>query len=216
MTSAQKVPICCVVACLMPEYGIGFQGTLPWRLAKEMKYFRQLTTATFDPSLQNAVVMGRKTWESIPPRFRPLPGRLNVVVSHSFPAQPAAPGPAAAASPDHVIRTNSLHAAIQHLTLHSDALALERIYVIGGGEIYQQCIPLSDHLFITKISHDLPVPMDTFLDRAQISAGFREQPLGALQRALPPAVALPVDAQHPTVAENGYVYSLTLWSRAPY
>ena len=60
--------------------GIGKNGSLPWKLSKEMKYFAAATTAA--PSgLQNAVVMGRTTWESIPARFRPLKERINVVLS---------------------------------------------------------------------------------------------------------------------------------------
>ena len=48
-----------------------------------MAYFKELTTRTVDPAKQNAVIMGRKTWESIPPKFRPLAGRLNIVLSRS-------------------------------------------------------------------------------------------------------------------------------------
>lgn len=56
---------------------------MPWKLPGDMAYFRELTSRTADPGKQNAVVMGRKTWESIPPKFRPLAGRLNVVLSRS-------------------------------------------------------------------------------------------------------------------------------------
>ena len=54
---------------------------MPWKLPGDMAYFKELTTRTADPAKQNAVVMGRKTWESIPPKFRPLPGRVNIVLS---------------------------------------------------------------------------------------------------------------------------------------
>lgn len=56
-------------------------GTLPWQLPGDMAYFKELTSRTADPAKQNAVVMGRKTWESIPAKFRPLRGRLNVVLT---------------------------------------------------------------------------------------------------------------------------------------
>lgn len=60
--------------------GIGHSGALPWRLPNEMAYFAKVTSKAPDRGV-NAVVMGRKSWESIPPKFRPLKNRLNVVVS---------------------------------------------------------------------------------------------------------------------------------------
>lgn len=70
-----------IVVAATKKLGIGKGGTMPWKLPGDMAYFKELTTRTADPSKQNAVVMGRKTWESIPPKFRPLPGRVNVVLS---------------------------------------------------------------------------------------------------------------------------------------
>lgn len=62
--------------------GIGLNGKLPWRLSKEMKYFAQATSAVPSGSgKQNAVIMGRTTWEGIPKKFRPLKERINVVLS---------------------------------------------------------------------------------------------------------------------------------------
>ena len=68
--------------------GIGHAGKLPWRLPQEMQYFAKVTSGKDtaqdvggEKNKKNAVIMGRATWESIPQRFRPLPGRLNVVVS---------------------------------------------------------------------------------------------------------------------------------------
>ena len=60
--------------------GIGQNAQLPWRLPKEMAYFKRVTTNAPEGSM-NAVVMGRNTWESIPQRFRPLDKRLNIVIS---------------------------------------------------------------------------------------------------------------------------------------
>ena len=65
--------------------GIGQVGKLPWRLPREMQYFARVTTGQDGTpggeGKRNAVIMGRATWESIPRRFRPLPGRINFVVS---------------------------------------------------------------------------------------------------------------------------------------
>lgn len=66
--------------------GIGKGKALPWKLPGDMAYFKELTSRTHDPARQNAVIMGRTTWESIPPKFRPLPGRINVVLSRTMSA----------------------------------------------------------------------------------------------------------------------------------
>jgi hypothetical protein len=70
-----------IVVAATRKLGIGKGGTMPWKLPGDIAYFKELTTRTADPAKQNAVVMGRKTWESIPPKFRPLPGRVNIVLS---------------------------------------------------------------------------------------------------------------------------------------
>lgn len=65
--------------------GIGLNGKLPWKLSKEMKYFAQATTSVPSSSskAQNAVIMGRTTWDGIPKKFRPLKDRINVVLSNT-------------------------------------------------------------------------------------------------------------------------------------
>lgn len=68
-----------IVACTASN-GIGKNGNLPWRLSKEMGYFARVTTST-PANKRNAVIMGRKTWESIPDKFRPLKERINIVVT---------------------------------------------------------------------------------------------------------------------------------------
>ena len=72
-----------LIVAATPEMGVGQSGTLPWPSIKaEMAYFARVTRRA--PAQQvNAVVMGRRTWESIPPKFRPLKGRRNVVVSRN-------------------------------------------------------------------------------------------------------------------------------------
>ena len=72
-----------IVVAATRQLGIGVNGDLPWKVSGDMKYFKELTKVTRDRAKRNAVVMGRNTWESIPEKFRPLPGRLNVVLSRS-------------------------------------------------------------------------------------------------------------------------------------
>lgn len=69
-----------IIVAATKSNGIGLNGQLPWRLPKEIKYFAQVTSNAPEGT-QNAVIMGRNTWESIPKKFRPLPNRLNVVIT---------------------------------------------------------------------------------------------------------------------------------------
>ncbi|EJS41569.1 dfr1p [Saccharomyces arboricola H-6] len=206
-----KIPVVGIVACLQPDMGIGFQGGLPWRLPKEMKYFRQVTSSTKDSNKKNAVIMGRKTWESIPPKFRPLPNRMNVVISRSFDD-----------GFDHdkeksIIRSNSLANALTNLQ-NKFQDSLERIYVIGGGEVYNQIFPITDHWLITKICtlDKTTVPaMDTFLDAKRLKEAFSEQDPAQLKEFLPPIVELPETKfdQRYIQEEKGYHLEFTLFNR---
>lgn len=73
-----------VVVCALADLGIGYKGSIPWKLDKDMKYFQRLTMKYGRPkqtSASNLVMMGRKTWESIPSAYRPLKNRINIVLS---------------------------------------------------------------------------------------------------------------------------------------
>lgn len=188
--SRATVPVVGVVACLLPEMGIGFQGSLPWRLAKEMKYFREVTSSTFDSSKKNVVIMGRKTWESIPAKFRPLPNRINVVVSRAFETGPLKK------IENSVYHSNSLAECINELkTSFAQENEIERIYLIGGGEIYNQCMDMVDNWLITKI---IPLPgttipeMDTFLQKSKLNDQFTDNS-EKVKDFIPPNVTLTND-----------------------
>ena len=70
-----------LIAATCEGNGIGINNDLPWRLKLEMAYFTRMTTATLDDKKQNAMIMGRRTWESTPACERPLPGRISIVLS---------------------------------------------------------------------------------------------------------------------------------------
>ena len=119
-----------IVAAASTSMGIGKQGKLPWRLSADMAHFKDVTSTTSSALKRNAVIMGRATWESIPPRFRPLPSRLNVVLSRQPPAAlRAGTGPGI---PDDVLVCASLSAALEQLASGAHADDIERVFVIGG------------------------------------------------------------------------------------
>jgi len=117
---------------------IGADGGMPWHVPEDLAHFKEVTAGA-------PVIMGRKTWESLPERFRPLPGRRNIVVTGSDQWRA-----------DGVDRAGSLEDAL-HLTERD---APDRIWVIGGGGLFREAIALADRLEVTEL--DLRVDGDTF------------------------------------------------------
>ena len=148
-----------VVVAATRGMGIGARGELPWKLPGDMAYFKKLTATTSHHSLTNAVIMGRRTWESIPARFRPLPDRLNIVLSRSEPSQLPESLRAAAALPDsdpgHVKVCTSLSSALEML---AGCAHVEHVFVIGGGQVYAEAM---DHPQCAAIHFTLVEPQTT-------------------------------------------------------
>jgi dihydrofolate reductase len=208
-----------VVVAADKRRGIGKDGTLPWKLKGDMRWFRELTTCpetdevlarylmnlglrdkrvhTWDsltariggakplpdytPAARNAVLMGRKTWDSLPPRFRPLPGRLNGVLSRTLHA-------GVFHGSHHV--WPSLQAALDEVT--GDP-TVKRVFVAGGGEIFAEALrrPDCDRVYLTDIESEYAC--DTFLAPLE---GFRET------------------AQSPVIEEDGVRYRFRLLERS--
>lgn len=106
---------------------IGNHNTLPWHLPEDLAHFKRTT-------LGCPVIMGRKTWDSLPPKFRPLPGRLNIVVTRQTNWQA-----------EGALRAQSLAEAMTLCPANSDA------WVIGGAEMYAQALPLASTAVVTEI-----------------------------------------------------------------
>lgn len=209
-----KIDIVCIVATLLPDFGIGCQGGLPWKLSKEMKYFRQVTSGTLNPNKCNAVIMGRKTWESIPSKFRPLPSRYNVVISRSYDSLLTVEK----LNDDKIFyKINSLEEGIKQLK-EKLGDSLERIYIIGGGQVYSNSYSISDKLLITKLeieSPDIDRPeMDTFLNIKQIQNEFKDIS-NDLKGYLPTTVTLPESTINNEYIERekGYKFQYTLYEK---
>jgi dihydrofolate reductase len=124
-------PTLALIAAVPRNRVIGRGGELVFRESEDQKHFRRVT-------LGCPVIMGRKTWDSLPARFRPLPGRRNIVVTRN--AHWAAEG---------AVRAGSLAEA---LALADDAA---RVFVIGGAELYALALPQADELVLTEIDADL-------------------------------------------------------------
>ncbi|MFM2275142.1 MAG: hypothetical protein RL211_1014 [Pseudomonadota bacterium] len=113
---------------------IGRDGTLPWHLPEDMAHFKRMTAGC-------PVIMGRKTWDSLPPKFRPLPGRTNLVITRQVlwnenGAQPS----------------SNIHEAL--LFCEHMLPAPTEIWVIGGAQIYAEALPLAQRAVITEIAQN--------------------------------------------------------------
>ncbi|THJ66464.1 dihydrofolate reductase [Arthrobacter echini] len=109
---------------------IGRDGGIPWNLPEDMAYFKATTAG-------HPVIMGRRTWESIPTRFQPLPDRTNIVVSHHDPG--TFPG---------AVVVHSLEAAMEAARASPGA---EEIWIIGGGRVYAEAMPLANAALVTVV-----------------------------------------------------------------
>jgi dihydrofolate reductase len=109
---------------------IGKDGVMPWHLPEDLAHFKQLTHGC-------PVIMGRKTWDSLPAKFRPLPGRINIVITRNAEWQA-----------DGAQRAGSLEEAL------AQAGNAAEIWVIGGAQIYAQAEPLARRAEVTEIDAD--------------------------------------------------------------
>ena len=130
---------------------IGRDGDMPWHLPEDLAHFKRTT-------LGDPVIMGRRTWESLPERFRPLPGRANIVVTRS---------PGFVAEGARVVDSveSAIAAAGETFRLSGDAVrdpsGEQRAWIMGGGQLYRAALPLATELVVTRIELDVP-DADTF------------------------------------------------------
>ncbi|KAB2635602.1 bifunctional dihydrofolate reductase-thymidylate synthase-like [Pyrus ussuriensis x Pyrus communis] len=144
-----------VVVAATREMGIGKDGKLPWRLPSDLKFFKDITVTTSDPAKKNAIIMGRKTWESILPEHQPLPGRLNVVLTRS--------GSFDIATAENVVICGSMASALELLAASPYCLSIEKVFLIGGGQILREALnaPGCEAIHITEIETN--IECDTFI-----------------------------------------------------
>ncbi|KAL8129539.1 hypothetical protein V2J09_018694 [Rumex salicifolius] len=144
-----------VVVAATRAMGIGKDGKLPWNLPSDLKFFKDITLTTSAPGKKNAVVMGRKTWESIPSKYRPLPGRLNVILTRSLESN--------IITSEDVVTCQSMVSALELLAGSTYSVSIERVFVIGGGQILKEALngPACDAIHITEI--ETGIECDTFI-----------------------------------------------------
>lgn len=137
-----KHKICAIVA-MGDDFEIGFNGDLIWHIKEDLKRFKSLT-------MGHPIIMGRKTRESLP---KALPGRTNIVISRNSDYS----------SPDSIIA----HSLDEALEIARGAEGSDKIFIIGGGQIYKEAFPLLDNLEITHV-YDTPKEVDTYFPEVTI------------------------------------------------
>ncbi|XP_066337010.1 bifunctional dihydrofolate reductase-thymidylate synthase-like [Miscanthus floridulus] len=150
-----------VVVAATRDMGIGKDGVLPWKLLGDLKFFKELTLTTSDPAKKNAVIMGRKTWESIPVKSRPLPGRLNVILTRS--------GSFDFATVENVVICGSMKSALELLASTPYCLSIEKVFVVGGGQVLREYLngPACQAIHLTDIQSS--IECDTFIPPVDFS-----------------------------------------------
>lgn len=120
-----------LIAAVAENNVIGKDNNLPWHLPTDMKYFR-------DTTLGHCVIMGRKNYDSIPPKYRPFDGRTNIIVTRQkdFKAEGC-------------IVVNSVEEGLEEARKKNEP----EVFIIGGADIYKQTIDMADKVYYTKIHH---------------------------------------------------------------
>ena len=116
---------------------IGFKGGMPWHCVEDMRHFKELTVS-------HPVIMGRRTWESLDAKYRPLPNRDNIVVSHD----PMYRAPDATVVND---LDDALDLARQE-AIPDDGLDRSEIWVIGGAQLFEEAMPFADKAYVTQLA----------------------------------------------------------------
>jgi dihydrofolate reductase len=129
-----------IIVAVDEKLGIGKGNALPWKLSGDMQHFKEITIAR-EGSPRNVVIMGRKTWESLPPKYRPLPERVNAVVTSQDKYE----------VPAGVEKFSSFHNAVRSYCELQKSAGV--VFVIGGAKVYAEAIehPLCRKLYITHV-----------------------------------------------------------------
>jgi dihydrofolate reductase / thymidylate synthase len=148
-----------VAAATSSNFGIGKNGGLPWKIAEDMAFFKSVTM-TAPASKLNAVIMGRKTYESIPAKFRPLAGRLNIVLSRDSAIRESL------SLPDGVLSAGSLNEAMAILSGAEYSEKVHDVFIIGGASVYEEALtsPSCAKVFLTEVINEID-GLDTFFPR---------------------------------------------------
>jgi len=189
-------PMTVIVAATSSRLGIGLKGALPWRLKKELAYFKRATI--FNPeNLTNVVVMGRRCWESIPQKFRPLPARHNIVLSRKGRVEGASEGT------ENVEVASSLANALERVR----GRGFGRVFIIGGAEVYREAMTMEncDRILFTDVHGEAETDVDFPVDFRK--GGWKQATYEELQEFVGG------DVVKGSIIEGDISYEFQMWQR---
>lgn len=125
--------------------------SIPWNIPRDMKNFRNIT-------MGKVVVMGRVTWESLPKKFKPLPGRINLILSSRSVMD----------LPSGVLLMHSIEEIISYAEMNPS----KEVIIIGGGSLYQQFLPYASTIYLTMVTKEIEKNNGTFLDDGFLKSLF--------------------------------------------
>lgn len=131
------------------KQNIGKNGTIPWHFSKDLINFKNYTSG-------NVCIMGRKTWESLPDKYRPLPERTNIIVSKTYCEDPDGFIKSFGHAPDNDYMTFAARSLEEAVISYENMFSFRDCFIIGGGRIYQECFDkkLIDKIIVTHIKGD--------------------------------------------------------------
>lgn len=141
-----------MIAAIGKNRELGKDNKLLWHIGEDFKRFKELT-------LNSVVIMGRKTYESLPEKFRPLPNRTNIVITRNR-----------ALSPSGCLASNSIEEALEKAKKFN-----KKIFIIGGASIYQQGIKYADKLYLTLVNQEFPEADAFFPDYSDFKKIVKEE-----------------------------------------
>jgi dihydrofolate reductase len=130
MTNNPKIAL---IAAAASNRTIGKDGDLPWHLPDDLKFFMEKTT-------HHPVVMGRKSYEALPAKYRPLPNRTNIIITRQDDYQ--APG---------AVVFHDLKSALDYARI----IEAEEVFITGGGQVYAQALDIADRIYLTEVDAEV-------------------------------------------------------------
>jgi dihydrofolate reductase len=147
-----------IVAVNVNNNGIGYQGNIPWNIPCDLKHFSQITSQSSDPEKKNVIIMGSRTWDSLPKK--PLSQRLNVVITNTR------------SSIEGAIVCKNIQHSLEFV--RENEKFIDKVFIIGGERLYQEALEMNivTKIYVTRIMFTYDVPCDCYFPYNQLETKY--------------------------------------------